>query len=88
MPEWYHLDMAMILRLSDEEADALRAQAAAEDRSMRDVARAAVREYVDRHTHEAAARDASERMRTRYATCCGDWASDHISDARGPLSWS
>lgn len=59
--------MAMTLRLSDEEADALRAQAEAEDRSMQDVARAAVREYVDRHAHESTVRDASERMRSRYA---------------------
>lgn len=59
--------MAMTLRLTNEEADALRAQAEAEDRSMQDVARAAVREYVDRHAHEATVRDASERMRTKYA---------------------
>ena len=48
--------MAMTLRLSDEEADALRAQAEAEDRSMQDVARAAVREYVDRVLRQAARR--------------------------------
>ena len=58
--------MAMTLRLSDEEADALRAQADAEDRSMQDVARAAVREYVERHAHESAVRDASARARVRY----------------------
>lgn len=38
--------MAMTLRLTDEETEALRARAAAEGRSMQDVARAAVREYV------------------------------------------
>lgn len=40
--------MAMTLRLTDEETEALRKQAEYEDRSMQDVARAAVREYVAR----------------------------------------
>jgi hypothetical protein len=38
--------MVMTLRLTDDEAQALRAQAQIENRSMQDVARAAVREYV------------------------------------------
>jgi hypothetical protein len=40
--------MAMTLRLTDDEADALRRRAELEGRSMQDVARAAVREYVGR----------------------------------------
>jgi hypothetical protein len=40
--------MAMTLRLTDEEADALRRRAEREGRSMQDVARAAVRDYIDR----------------------------------------
>ncbi len=40
--------MAMTLRLTDEEADALRRRAEREGRSMQEVARAAVREYIDR----------------------------------------
>jgi predicted transcriptional regulator len=40
--------MAMTLRLTDEETEALRAQAEQEGRSMQEVARAAVREYVAR----------------------------------------
>ncbi|MCL2417731.1 MAG: ribbon-helix-helix protein, CopG family [Conexibacteraceae bacterium] len=40
--------MAMTLRLTDDEAEALRVRAEREGRSMQDVARAAVREYVDR----------------------------------------
>ncbi|MGB5936947.1 MAG: ribbon-helix-helix protein, CopG family [Ornithinimicrobium sp.] len=40
--------MAMTLRLSDQETDALRARAEMEGRSMQDVARHAVREYVER----------------------------------------
>jgi predicted transcriptional regulator len=42
--------MAMTLRLSEDEIDALRRQAEAEGRSMQDVARQAVRDYVERHT--------------------------------------
>jgi hypothetical protein len=38
----------MTLRLSDEETDALRRRAQREGRSMQEVARAAVREYIDR----------------------------------------
>jgi len=38
--------MAMTLRLTDEETEALRRRAAAEGRSMQDVARQAVRDYV------------------------------------------
>lgn len=40
--------MAMTLRLTDDEADALRLRAQREGRSMQEVARAAVREYIDR----------------------------------------
>jgi plasmid stability protein len=40
--------MAMTLRLTDDETDALRWRAQREGRSMQEVARAAVREYVDR----------------------------------------
>lgn len=40
--------MAMTLRLTSEETEALRLRAAREGRSMQDVARAAVRDYIDR----------------------------------------
>jgi hypothetical protein len=40
--------MAMTLRLTDDEAEALRETAAREGRSMQEVARGAVREYIDR----------------------------------------
>lgn len=42
--------MPMTLRLTDEEADALRRRAKLEDRSMQDVARQAIREYVENHS--------------------------------------
>lgn len=40
----------MTLRLTDDEADALRRRAELESRSMQDVARQAVREYVENHS--------------------------------------
>jgi predicted transcriptional regulator len=40
--------MAMTLRLSDDEAQALRARAEREGRSMQEVARHAVRDYIER----------------------------------------
>ncbi len=65
--------MAMTLRLTDDEQDALRERAAAEGVSMQDLARRAVREYVGLADHRdrvvAAARkimdvhaDAIERL--------------------------
>jgi predicted transcriptional regulator len=44
--------MAMTLRLSDEEAEALRQRARQEERSMQDVARRAILEYVEQHSRE------------------------------------
>ena len=57
--------MAMNLRLSDDEAAALRARAEQEGRSMQDVARSAIADYVaDR---PARLRAAIERVRTEDA---------------------
>ena len=42
--------MAMTLRLTDDESEALRRRAELESRSMQDVARQAVREYVENHS--------------------------------------
>src|SRR5699024_6755949 len=44
----YHCGMAMTLRLSDDEAQALRKRADLEGRSMQTVMRQALREYIDR----------------------------------------
>jgi len=44
--------MPMTLRLSHEEAEALRQRARLEDRSMQEVAREAIREYVEQHSRE------------------------------------
>jgi hypothetical protein len=57
--------MAMNLRLTDEETEALRRRAAAEGRSMQEVARTAIREYTtDRKARLAAA---IETIRTEDA---------------------
>lgn len=45
--------MAMNLRLTDEEAAALRAEAESQHRSMQDVVREALREYIVRRTADA-----------------------------------
>ena len=42
--------MAMTLRLSDDEAEALRKRAELEGRSMQELARTAVREYIEGHS--------------------------------------
>lgn len=59
--------MAMTLRLTDAETDALRAQAEVEGRSMQEVARAAVREYVDRRALHGKVEDALDVLTPRYA---------------------
>ncbi|HEX4215977.1 MAG TPA: ribbon-helix-helix protein, CopG family [Candidatus Dormibacteraeota bacterium] len=44
--------MAMTLRLDDGENDALRRRADREGRSMQEVARQAIREYIERTSHQ------------------------------------
>lgn len=41
--------MAMTLRLADDEAEALRRRATLEHRSMQEIARQAIREYMENH---------------------------------------
>jgi ribbon-helix-helix CopG family protein len=49
--QWrYHSGMAMTLRLTDDETEALRRRAELERRSMQEVARQAIREYVENHS--------------------------------------
>ncbi|MFB9742970.1 ribbon-helix-helix protein, CopG family [Pseudonocardia sulfidoxydans] len=57
----------MTLRLTDDEADALRRQAEREDRSMQEVVREAVREYVERRTHSARVDEALHVLAPRCA---------------------
>ena len=57
----------MTLRLTDEETDALRRRATLESRSMQDVAREAVREYVERHSRQGLLDQVLDRELPRYA---------------------
>jgi hypothetical protein len=59
--------MAMTLRLTEAETEALRAQAEIEGRSMQDVARAALREYVTRRGNVQLIDDELQYVVTRYA---------------------
>ncbi|MEO7194145.1 MAG: hypothetical protein ABIZ05_04875 [Pseudonocardiaceae bacterium] len=56
----------MTLRLTEDEAPALRAQAEIEHRSMQDVARAAVREYVQRRGATAQVDESLHVLIPRY----------------------
>ena len=47
---WYHLPMAMTLRLTEEQTEALRRKAEAEHRSMQQVAQSAIDAYVHQPT--------------------------------------
>jgi predicted transcriptional regulator len=57
----------MTLRLSDQEAEALRRRAEREDRSMQDVARQAVREYVENHSRAELLDQVLDSELPRYA---------------------
>jgi predicted transcriptional regulator len=59
--------MAMTLRLTDEEAEALRRRALHESRSMQDVARQAVREYVESHSRAELLDQVLDEELPRYA---------------------
>jgi plasmid stability protein len=59
--------MAMTLRLTDDEAAALRLRAQREGRSMQDVARAAVREYIDRTSRRELLDSVLDEELPRYA---------------------
>ncbi|WNY33718.1 ribbon-helix-helix protein, CopG family [Curtobacterium flaccumfaciens] len=59
--------MAMTLRLDDAEAAALCKRADLEERSMQDVARAAIREYVEQHSRSDLIDGILDRELPRYA---------------------
>lgn len=61
------ITMPMTLRLSDNEADALRRRAEFEARSMQDVARQAVREYVESHSRSDLLDEVLDTELPRYA---------------------
>lgn len=57
----------MTLRLDDEETEALRRRAEMEDRSMQEVARQAVREYVEGHSRAELLERVLDSELPRYA---------------------
>lgn len=59
--------MAMTLRLTDEETAALRQRARREGRSMQDVARVAVREYIDRTSRQELLDEVLDEELPRFA---------------------
>jgi hypothetical protein len=59
--------MAMTLRLTDEDADRLRERAAHEGRSMQEVARQAVREYLDDRARAELLHEVLDEQLPRYA---------------------
>ena len=59
--------MAMTLRLADDETDALRRRAELEHRSMQDVARQAIREYVENHSRAELLDHVLDEELPRYA---------------------
>lgn len=59
--------MAMTLRLTDDEQEALRQLAAAEGISMQEAARRAVRDYVARSDHRDRVGDAAGRIMEAHA---------------------
>ncbi len=63
--------MAMTLRLDDRETAALRAQAAREGRSMQELARQAVRDYVECSDRRRRLDEVLDRELPRYADALG-----------------
>ncbi len=59
--------MAMTLRLTDDETEALRARAKREGRSMQDVARGAIREYIGRTSGRELLDEVLDAELPRYA---------------------
>lgn len=64
---WYHEVMAMTLRLDEAETEALRLRAAREGRSMQEVAREAVREYIERTSRRELLDEVLDEELPRYA---------------------
>jgi plasmid stability protein len=59
--------MAMTLRLTDDETEALRQRAQREGRSMQEVARSAVRDYIDRTSRQELLDDVLDEELPRFA---------------------
>jgi predicted transcriptional regulator len=59
--------MAMTLRLADDESEALRQRAELEQRSMQEVARQAIREYIENHSRSELLSQVLDEELPRYA---------------------
>ena len=59
--------MAMTLRLDDDETSALRKRADLEERSMQEIARAAIREYIEQHSRTDLIDSILDRELPRFA---------------------
>jgi predicted transcriptional regulator len=59
--------MAITLNLPDEETDALRRRAKLERRSMQEVARQAIREYIENHSRTELIDEVLDQELPRYA---------------------
>jgi predicted transcriptional regulator len=60
-------NMAMTLRLTDDETDALRRRADIEGRSMQEVTRQAIREYIEGHSRAELLDQVLDEELPRYA---------------------
>ena len=67
IPRWYHVDMAMTLRLTPEDERLLVALAEAEGVSRHEATLRAIREAAARHAHQTKVAELSARARERYA---------------------
>ena len=59
--------MAMTLRLADDETEALRRRSELEQRSMQEVARQAIREYIENHSRSELLSQVLDEELPRYA---------------------
>jgi hypothetical protein len=64
---WYHGRVAMTLRLTEHETDALRRRADLEGRSMQEVTRQAIREYIESHSRSDLLERVLDEELPRYA---------------------
>ena len=67
IPRWYHVVMAMTLRLNDEDERLLTALAASDGVSKQEATVRAIRDAAARRLHDERVRDLSGSARERYA---------------------
>lgn len=67
IPVWYHPSMAMTLRLTDEDEQALAVLAQSQGISKQEATVRAIRDAAARRSHENRVRELSAQARTRYA---------------------